>query len=95
MKNKLMSSEYNSEKREYKKWKKSVTKDDITKSVEVCEVENGYVINICTEGRMNGEWEYDEKKYISTKNPLEGEKEYKETIDPTKEIMDAIDALGL
>ena len=91
---KLTNSEY-SDKKEYKKWKKSITKDEITKSVEVCEVENGYIINICEEGHKNDEWKYDEKKYISTKNPLEGEKEYKETIDPTKEIMEAIDALGL
>lgn len=91
---KLTNSSYSS-KKEYKKWKKSVTKDDVTKSVEVCEVENGFIISICEEGRMNDEWEYNEKRYISTKNPLEGEKEYKETIDPTAEIMKAIDALGV
>lgn len=84
-----------SNKKEYKSWRKSVEKDGETKSVSVKECENGFIICITEEGNEEGKWEYEEKKYISTKNPLEGEKEYKEEIDATDEIIDAIKALDL
>jgi len=88
-------SNKSSNKKEYKSWRKSVEKDGVTKSVSVDECENGFIISVCEYGDGNKGWYDDTKKYISTKNPLEGQKEYKETIDTTKKIMAAIEALGL
>lgn len=50
MANKIKEST-SSSKKEYKKWRKSITKDDTTKSVSVEECENGFIIEICNEGK--------------------------------------------
>ena len=80
-----------SSKKEYKKWRKSITKDDNTKSVSVEECENGFIIEICNEGKKNGEWYYDTKKYVSKENPLKDEDEY----GMKDEMLDSLKDLGL
>ena len=82
-----------SDKKVYKSWRKSVEKDGYSKSVSVDECENGFIITICEDGKKGDDWTYDSKKYISTKNPLENEMEYKEDEDVQKKIMEAINAL--
>ena len=80
--------------KEYKNWRKSIEKDSESKSIAVEECENGFIIRICKYNYKESGEDYS-KTYISTKNPLEGEKEYKEEIDATKDIMKAIDALDM
>ena len=79
------------EKKKYKSWRKSVEKDGVSKSVSVREVENGFVIDLEEYGDHEGEWKSKCKTYISTKNPLEGEKEYDEEIDLKESILKDID----
>jgi hypothetical protein len=59
----------------YAKWSKSETSNDITKRIEVEEVENGYVITTEVYGNTgkNKEWKSETKKMISKTNPLEKE----------------------
>ena len=80
---------------EYKSWRKSIEKDGMTKEVSVKECENGYYICISKHGDADGKYVSEEKRYISTKNPLEGEKEYNEEITLKDEIMESIKAMGL
>ena len=84
-----------SNKKEYKNWRKSTEKDGVSKSISVEECENGFVIRISEYCYKEGNSKDESKTFISTKNPLEGEKEYKEEIDATDEIMKAIDALDM
>lgn len=81
--------------KEYKSWRKSVEKDGLTKEISVKECENGFYICISKYGDENGKFNSEEKRYISTKNPLEGEKEYNEEITLKDEIMESIKAMGL
>lgn len=84
--------------KEYKSWRKSSEKEGVSKSLCVKECENGYVIDINEYSYKEGKSYDNSKTFISTKNPLEGEMEHKEEekeIDETKEIMEAIEALGL
>lgn len=83
------------DKKEYKRWRKSIEKDGITKSVSVEECENGYIISICREGYEGDKWIYDDKKYISTKNPLEGEEAQDKELEMKEEILESIKAMGL
>ncbi len=50
---------------------KTITKNGMTKSVRVEEVENGFVIKITKEGETKEGWKYECKTYISQTNPLE------------------------
>lgn len=81
-------------KKEYKSWRKSEEKDGVSKSISVEQCENGFVIRICKYDYNKSDSD-ESKTYISTKNPLEGEKEYEEKIDATDEIMNAIKALDI
>lgn len=55
-------------------WSKSIRKGNSSKTVEVDQVENGYVISIRTEGKdEDGNYKYECKRFISEKNPLENE----------------------
>lgn len=49
---------------------KSITKDGMTKSYRIEEVENGYVIKITKEGETKDGWKYECKTFISQTNPL-------------------------
>lgn len=81
-----------SKEKEYKRWRKSVEKDGVSKSISVEECENGFVIKICKDNYEEGK--YKTKTYISTKNPLESEEEYSEEIEIKDEILSAIKALN-
>jgi len=81
--------------KEYKSWRKEVESEGLTKSVSVKECENGYYICIRKEGMKNDAYTYETKNYISTTNPLEGEKEYTEKVDVKEEVMEAVKALGI
>ena len=60
--------------------------EDKTVRISINKVENGYVVSVNTETKINKEnkeskeskgcddWEFDEKTYISVLNPLEGDK---------------------
>jgi len=80
---------------EYKSWSKSVTKDEITKTVRVEECENGFYICISEYGDKNGKYYDESKKYISTKNPLEGQMEVDKDKEIKNEIMESIKAMDL
>ena len=62
-----------SKKKEYTKWKKSNTIGDDTKSIEVRECENGFIIREEHSYKSDDGWKYDEKEYISKTNPLEND----------------------
>lgn len=87
MKNKDITTTKKS--KEYKSWRKSIEKDGITKSVSVEECENGFIICISEYGEGKKGWYSEDKKFISTKNPLEGEKELKEEDN----MMESIEAV--
>ena len=58
------------------RWSKSVSKNGVTKSVEVRKIENGYLVTVCNHGtkkKEDGTEEYfDNTREIFTKeNPLE------------------------
>jgi hypothetical protein len=76
--------------KEYKKWKKSETKDGVTEEIEVCEVENGFIVEHEKCGTdKKGNYFHEEKKYISKENPLE-EEEKKTFADSVKDILSEI-----
>ena len=60
------------EKVEKKRWSVEVNKDNKRYSVNVREVENGFITRITEEQNGQGNWEYEEKEYISKTNPLAG-----------------------
>jgi len=93
--NEIKNIAMSKDKKEYKNWRKSVTKDNKTKSVEVKECENGFIICINEEDNSEGKWEHEEKKYISTTNPLEGELEVDKDKEAKEEWKEALEALGL
>lgn len=68
---------------------------DGSEEIKVEQVENGFIVRVCKEGYKGEgdekEWYYEEKKYISTSNPLEEEK----TISITETIKQALDNLTI
>jgi hypothetical protein len=77
-------------KKEYKKWKKSETKDGVTECIEVCEVENGFIVEHEKCGvDKKGNYFSEEQKYISKENPLEDE-DKKTFADSVKGILSEI-----
>ena len=80
----------NSKKKEKQEWSKSVTRNKITESISVCEVENGFLVKHCKYGEnAKGEYINEEKKYLSKENPLEKE-EKKSFSDTIEEILEEI-----
>lgn len=82
----------------YKTWRKSTEVDGITKNIEVKEAENGFVIEIYKCGYDQKESSpdkyIDEKKcWISTKNPLQNEKEIEDIDFDIQEALDALKSL--
>lgn len=60
------------------KMSKSIKKDDVNKTVNVEEVENGFIITINKDWRdKKDSYQYETKKYISTTNPFGENKEVK------------------
>ena len=60
------------EKDDKKRWSIEVNKDGKRFSICTREVENGYVTRVTEEDNGDGNWEYNEKEYISKSNPLSG-----------------------
>lgn len=69
--------------------RKTVTKDNKTKTVTVEKAENGYIITFDSEYKEGDEWKYDCKKYISKTNPLD-DKEEKEEMITAKEFLSGL-----
>ena len=71
MASELKSVDSSTKKKTYRTWEKRVKSGNVTKSIEVKEAENGFVITINEYGeKSRGGW-YDESKcYISKTNPL-------------------------
>jgi hypothetical protein len=65
----------------YKRWSKTEPTKKGSKTVEVTEVENGFIVCIHETEDENGKYEVEYKKYISTTNPLKDE-------DPTLPALD-------
>jgi len=84
-----------SKKEGYKKWSKSIEKDGTTKSVSVEQCENGFIICISEWGDKDGHWKDDNKKYISTTNPLGDVDIVDKDKEAKEEWKEAIAALGL
>lgn len=69
---------------------KTVRDGDNRKSIEVKKVENGYVINISKSWKEGDDYKYEDKTYISTKNPLESKEKEIELEDSIGNLMDEI-----
>jgi hypothetical protein len=90
-----MASELLKEKEPKKTWRKSVDINGLSKSVEVRQIENGFIVKYCKYGKEEGSEEYIDytKEWFSKTNPLEtGIEDSKEaasllkvSIDPTIE----------
>jgi hypothetical protein len=70
--------------------RKSIEKDGMIKSLEVNEVENGFVIKITKEGEGKDGWMYDCKTYISSTNPLN---ENSDSITLSDSMLDSINSM--
>ena len=65
-----------SEKEEKKRWSKSISKNGESKSVEVREIENGFLVMVSKDGKNSkGDWEYLSREFYSKTNPLEDEED--------------------
>lgn len=62
---------YTMENQERKTFEFSRKKDGVTINVRGRKVENGWVVCIDKEWKEGEEWKYDNKEYISVKNPLD------------------------
>lgn len=55
-------------------WSKRIEQDGESKNIRVKEVENGFVIEYEHHYKdKKGDYQFDEKTYISKKNPIEGD----------------------
>ena len=80
----------------HKRWEKSETADGITKRVCVEQVENGFVITMEKYGSSGEDEKYTSecKKYISKKNPLEGQNPKTEDESYEDKILDGLENLS-
>lgn len=79
----------------HKRWEKSETADGITKRVCVEQVENGFIITMEKYGSGSDEKYTSEcKKYISKKNPLEGQNPKTEEESYEDKILDGLENLS-
>lgn len=68
-------------------WSKSIKKDGITKELKVRQVENGFLIEKCKFGDIDGKWVDEREEYISKTNPLDESVEFKDGLDNLLESM--------
>lgn len=82
------------DKKKYKRWSKCVEVGGVTKSVEVREVENGYVVTKSMYGTPDDSDKYinERKEYISETNPMDTNKD-KEVDKEEHKNMDVIDSI--
>lgn len=66
----MFSNPIASDKKESKRWSKSIEKDGISKSINVEEIENGFIICTSEYGSKAGKYYDYSKKYYSESNPL-------------------------
>ncbi len=60
---------------EQKEWSISQTSDGVTKTLRVDKAENGFIITKTKYGNVNGKYIDENKRYISTKKPLDKKEE--------------------
>ena len=65
-------------------------KDGSSKTVRIRQVENGWIICIDKRFKEGEEWKYEEKEYISRKNPVEDEEEETNEEDVISEVLKSI-----
>lgn len=101
--NELKSIPMDSSKEKKYTFSKRIRKGDITKELQVEQVENGFIITISEDGyktNAKGERNYYDtrKKYISEINPLEDKKEKKESdteeSNEGKTLIDVINSIN-
>lgn len=82
---------------EKKRWSVEAMKDGKRFSINVREVENGYITRITEEENGPGEWEYNEKEYISKSNPLGGSSVLKGALEKEEalKIKSAVESLKI
>jgi hypothetical protein len=82
--------------KKHNRWEKSETSDGITKRVCVEQVENGFVITMEKYGSSSIDEKYTSecKKYISKKNPLEGQNPKTEEESYEDKILDGLENLS-
>lgn len=70
---KLVEKEPSSNKNKKKTWSKRIEADDITKEVNVREIDNGYIVRLTKYGKFGkgGEWKEESREVYSKTNPLE------------------------
>lgn len=90
MKSKLVSKEPSVPKKEkITRWSKRVTIGDDSTTIEVEQIENGYLVTKSRDYRdKNGNYMYEVKKAFSKTNPLEAEAAITKETDGLKAIRD-------
>lgn len=58
-------------KKDYKRWLKRTETESKKETIEVEQVENGYIKTVSINIKSEDGWKYTSKKYISTDNPME------------------------
>jgi hypothetical protein len=69
--------------------RKSITKDNVTKNLEVKKANNGFIIKISKEWYDNNEFKYETNYWISKTNPFDKENKKVSNREP-KTITEAI-----
>ena len=73
-------------------WSKTIEQDDERKHIRVKEAENGYVIEFEHDYEdKNGTHQFDQKTYISRKNPIKGDKGFTQEMNEDESLFDSID----
>lgn len=75
-------------KEEKKSWSKRIEADGKSKSINVREIENGYIVRISFDGEnKEGEWEFNETEYFSKDNPLEDLSVEEKNLNSMKQVL--------
>jgi hypothetical protein len=59
----------------------SASKDGVTRSIRVREVENGFIVEVTEESHKEEQWYYAKQTFISEENPLEDEDKEEESTE--------------
>lgn len=81
-------SETSSSKKKKKTWSLSQRdENDIRKSIDVRELDNGgYLVSTRESGSKKGQWYEDEKEFYSETNPLDGQESNEEKVQRLKSV---------
>jgi F0F1-type ATP synthase alpha subunit len=81
-----------SSKKEKASWSKRIEQDGESKNIRVREVENGYVIDYEHHYKdKKGEYQFNEKTYISKENPIKGNKSFTQELNENDSLFDSIE----